>query len=216
MDDNRIENTQTLGDSTYGAIHSAIGSFNLSGDNIMRNLGALSPGEFTQGSSGATMRLSVKASAYRPNVTQIRVLSTAQYATNTTTLAELTGLTLTLRPYRTYLVKCSVNFTLGDVDMGTKFGWTTPAGITAFGRQEFVYNGQSGSVNDARAYTEWTTATSGSLNTTTTSPWITTGTIRTGATGGSFYPSFAQNTATANIMTINSGSFIEATELVNE
>lgn len=212
-DGNFVENTQTLGDSTYGAVHSAAGSFLLSGKNILRNLGALSPGYYTQTGSGPVMRMAVTAGEYQPNATQIRVLGTAAYATNTTTLAELTGLAITLRPYRTYLVRAGINFTPGDSSMGIKIGWTTPAGTTTAVRQEFIYNGASSSLNDARAYVDWSTATSAFVQSASQSPYYLTGTIRTEPNGGTFVPTFAQYSATTNILTIHTGSFIEVTEL---
>jgi len=213
---NVCNNTQTLGDSTYGIIHALNGSYTLQGKNSWLNIGANSPGEITQAGSTPLMKLGNESVTYNVHSVKRRVLTSAQVITANTTLADITGLTTTLKPYKTYMVRAHLEFTVANTTMGYKFGWTTPGSLGVNQRTTVLYNSVAKSIGDMGVPGNWTTAISGSLGNAARHAVDVEGLITTGASGGNLVPQAAQNTSDAGNFTIHSGAWVEIAEAVIE
>ena len=216
IDNNTEYQCQTLGDSTFGNIHSVNNTVSIVGtQNTFNNLSANSPGLYTQSGTSPTMKLGSYTESYRNNENFTRVLTSAQTTSSNTTLTDITGLSLTLKPYRTYLIEAQIQFTLADVSMGYKFSWSVPVSTNFSNRYSIIYNSSSKSIADLAVNLDWTTQVAGSLAAAARHIIIVRGTLATTTDGGTIVPRFAQNTSSAGLMTIHSGSFVNIIEGTN-
>lgn len=130
-------------------------------------------------------------------------LAADQAITSSTTLATITGFSFTMEANRTYGFHANVQFNLGGIVSGVKFGVSTPASPTNALYTIEVLNGTGLSV----AAVGLSAGVAGALATTGLHTARLHGVIENGSTAGSLAMQFAQNTSDGSAITAKRGSW---------